>query len=49
MKDPELLAEAARLGMEIDPMAGSEIDGLLAQIYSTPSGVVVKAAQAIAE
>jgi tripartite-type tricarboxylate transporter receptor subunit TctC len=49
MKDPELLAEAAKLGMDIDPMAGSEIDALLAQIYATPPDVVAKAAQAVAE
>ena len=49
MKDPELLAEAAKLRMDIDPMTGKEIDGLLAQIYATPPDVVAKAAQAIAE
>ena len=49
MKDPELLAEAARLRMDIDPMTGIQVDGLLAQIYSTPPDVVAKAAQAIAE
>jgi hypothetical protein len=49
MKDPEFLAEAAKLGMDIGPMTGSQIDGLLAQIYSTPSDVVAKAAQAVAE
>lgn len=49
MKDPELLADAARLRMDIDPMTGSQIDGLLAQIYSTPADIVAKAAKAIAE
>ena len=49
MRDPELLAEAAKQRMDIDPMTGKEIDELLARIYATPSGVVAKAAQAIAE
>jgi tripartite-type tricarboxylate transporter receptor subunit TctC len=49
MKDPELLAEAAKAGMDINPMTGSQIDALLVQIYATPRDVVVKAAQAIAE
>jgi tripartite-type tricarboxylate transporter receptor subunit TctC len=49
MRDPELLAEAAKLGMDIDPMPGSQIDALLAQIYATPPDVVVKAASAIAD
>jgi tripartite-type tricarboxylate transporter receptor subunit TctC len=49
MKDPELAAEAAKAGMDIDPMSGSEIDALLAQIYATPADVVAKAAQAVAD
>jgi tripartite-type tricarboxylate transporter receptor subunit TctC len=49
MRDPELIAEAARLGMEIDPMSGDEIDALLAQLYATPGEVRAKAAKAIAE
>jgi hypothetical protein len=42
MSDPELLADAAKLGMDIDPMRANQIDELLAQIYSTPAGVVAK-------
>ena len=49
MKDPGLLAEAAKLRMDIDPMTGGQIDKLLAQLYATPPDVVAKAAQAIAE
>jgi tripartite-type tricarboxylate transporter receptor subunit TctC len=49
MKDPELLADAAKAGMDIDPMPGSEIDALLTQIYATPSDVVAKAARAVAD
>jgi hypothetical protein len=32
MKDPGLLSKAAKLGMDIDPMPGSRIDGLLADL-----------------
>lgn len=49
MKDPELLAEAAKLGMDIEAMPGSQIDARLAKIYATPADVVVKAAQAVAD
>lgn len=49
MKDPELLAEAAKLGMDIDAMPGSEIDALLRRIYATPPDVVSKAAQAVTD
>lgn len=49
LRDPELLAEAEKQRMDIDPMTGKQIDDLLAQIYATPADVVTKAAQAIAE
>jgi hypothetical protein len=40
MKDPELIAEAARQMLEVDPVSGSEIDGLIRRIYDTPAGVI---------
>jgi tripartite-type tricarboxylate transporter receptor subunit TctC len=49
MKDPELLAEAAREKMDINPMLGEEIDALLKTLYATPAGVVAKAAKAISD
>jgi hypothetical protein len=49
MKDPELLAEAAKAKMEIAPMTGHEIDALLTQLYALPADVVAKAAKAVAE
>jgi tripartite-type tricarboxylate transporter receptor subunit TctC len=50
LKDPDLLAEAAKQKMEITaPMIGHEIDELLAQLYAIPPDVVAKAAKAIAE
>jgi tripartite-type tricarboxylate transporter receptor subunit TctC len=50
LKDPDLLAEAAKEKMEITaPMTGHEIDGLLAKLYAIPPEVVAKAAKAISE
>jgi tripartite-type tricarboxylate transporter receptor subunit TctC len=49
MKDPDLLAEANKERMDIDPMTGHEIDELLAQLHATPPDIVAKAAKAIAE
>jgi hypothetical protein len=49
MRDPELLAVDAKQGMDIDPITGSQIDQLLAQIYATPADVVAKAAKAVAD
>jgi tripartite-type tricarboxylate transporter receptor subunit TctC len=49
MKDPDLLAEAAREKMDVHPMQGDEIDALLGKLYATPPDVVAKAAKAISE
>jgi len=48
MKDPEFLADAAKLQAEVSPVTAGEIDRLLADVYATPKPIVVKAAQAIA-
>ena len=49
MKDPDLLAEAAKEKMDIAPMTGHEIDALLAELYALPPDVTIQAAKAIAE
>jgi tripartite-type tricarboxylate transporter receptor subunit TctC len=40
MKDPEFLAEAARLGSEIDPMSGEEVQEGVTQIMTMPKDVI---------
>jgi tripartite-type tricarboxylate transporter receptor subunit TctC len=47
MKDPEFLAEAGRLDMEISPIAAAVVDDFLADMYRTPKEIVRKAASAI--
>ena len=42
MADRELLAEAAKARLEILPMAGDEVQKLVAEIYTTPVPVVRK-------
>jgi tripartite-type tricarboxylate transporter receptor subunit TctC len=49
MKDPALLAEAARAKMDIGPMTGPDIDKLLAELYAIPPDIIAKASKAIAE
>ncbi len=49
MKDPDLLAEAAREKIDIGPMSGHEVDDLLAKLYTISPGVIEKASKAIAE
>ena len=45
MKDPEFVAEAEKLQLEIEPLTGAEIDKLLANAYATPKPIVQQAAE----
>jgi tripartite-type tricarboxylate transporter receptor subunit TctC len=47
MKDPEYLADAQRLKIEVNPVSGQEIDRMLAELYATPKEIFHKASQAI--
>jgi tripartite-type tricarboxylate transporter receptor subunit TctC len=47
MKDPQFLEDAARLDLEISPIAAGPIDAFLAELYRTPKDVVSKAVAAI--
>jgi tripartite-type tricarboxylate transporter receptor subunit TctC len=42
MKDPAFLEEAKRQRFAIDPITGSDIDGLIAKMYATPKDVIDK-------
>lgn len=39
LRDPELLAEAKKIKLDIDPVSGEDIDGYVKQIYSMPDKV----------
>jgi tripartite-type tricarboxylate transporter receptor subunit TctC len=45
MTDPEFVAEANHLGIEITPMSGPAIEALLKELYATPKAIVAKTAQ----
>ena len=47
MKDPQFLAEAAKLELEIEPLSAPEIDKLLADAFATPKPIVQEAAALI--
>jgi tripartite-type tricarboxylate transporter receptor subunit TctC len=47
MKDPQFLAEAEKIDLEVTPVAASAIDAFLADVYQTPKAVVQKAVAAI--
>jgi tripartite-type tricarboxylate transporter receptor subunit TctC len=46
MKDPQFLAEAKRLDLEVRPVSGADVEKLIKEIYATPPDVVKVAAQA---
>src|SRR5215475_7967282 len=47
MRDQELLAEAQRIGVVIDPISGEELQALAEKIFATPAAVVERAKQAM--
>ena len=47
MKDPQFLAEAEKIDLEVTPVAAPAIDAFLAEVYKTPKPVVQKAVAAI--
>jgi tripartite-type tricarboxylate transporter receptor subunit TctC len=47
MNDPEYLAEAKRLNMDVAPVSAAALDRLLAELYATPKNVVKQASEAI--
>ncbi len=49
MKDPELLAEAAKLELEIHPVDGASLDALVKRLYASPPEVVAMAREALGD
>jgi tripartite-type tricarboxylate transporter receptor subunit TctC len=49
MKDPEFLAEAKKLNLDINPLSGKTITELLTELYATPKAIIEKGAQAVAK
>jgi tripartite-type tricarboxylate transporter receptor subunit TctC len=47
LKDPELLAEAKKIGLSVAPMTGDQVQKLFTQLLATPKPVVDRAAKAM--
>jgi tripartite-type tricarboxylate transporter receptor subunit TctC len=47
MQDKDLLADAQRIGLAIDPISGEDLQKLSRQIFATPADFVEKAKQAL--
>jgi tripartite-type tricarboxylate transporter receptor subunit TctC len=48
-KDPELLAEAQKLNLDVNPVGADQLDALLADAYAMPKDVIAKAAKAMSD
>ena len=46
-KDPDLLAEAAKMGLQVGPVSGEEVQAFLTKIYASPPELLKKAKEAI--
>jgi tripartite-type tricarboxylate transporter receptor subunit TctC len=48
MKDPEFVAEAGKLKIEVDPLTGEQVAALIVNIYKTPEATVARVREAMA-
>jgi hypothetical protein len=47
MQDPDFLAEAEKSQLEINPVAGAQVEKLVKELYQTPKALADKAAEFI--
>ena len=47
LHDADLLAEAQRIGLDLEPISGQELQALAEKIYATPPAIVEQARQAV--
>jgi hypothetical protein len=47
LQDKELLSEAQKIGLDLDPISGEELQALAERIYATPATIVEQARQAV--
>jgi tripartite-type tricarboxylate transporter receptor subunit TctC len=49
MADPEFIADAAKVNLDVSPMSGMQVDTLVREIYATPADIVQRATRALSE
>jgi len=47
LRDKALLAEAEKLGLDIGPMSGEELQALVTRLYGLPAGIIERAKQSL--
>ena len=45
--DPDLLAEAKKIDLDVAPISGADVQALIAKIYATPPQIIAKAKDAL--
>jgi hypothetical protein len=43
MRDPEFLSDARKTLLDVDPVSGQDMAGIIAEAYATPKEVVARA------
>ena len=46
LKDKELLADADKQQLEINPVSGAEMEAIIKRVFATPRSIVMKLAEA---
>ncbi|MFL4984597.1 MAG: hypothetical protein ACJ8EN_13495, partial [Xanthobacteraceae bacterium] len=47
LKDTEAATEAQKIGLDLDPISGEELQALAEKIYATPAAIIERAKQAV--
>ena len=47
LQDKALLADAERLGLDIGPLGGEELQALVARLYALPPKIIARAKQSL--
>ena len=45
--DPQFLADAEKLGLDIEPLSGAKVQEVVGKLYATPPAIVERARKAI--
>ena len=46
-RDPDLLAEARKISLDISPISGEAVQALISRMFSSPPGLIQKAREAL--
>jgi tripartite-type tricarboxylate transporter receptor subunit TctC len=47
LRDPDMVVEAQRIGLDLEPITGEELQALAEKIYATPAPIIEQAKQAV--